>query len=51
MQSPAETGVMLREMATVGVSMAAFITVVWFIASLVVDRLQEHKPVETPLAR
>ena len=51
MQSPAETEVMLHEMVTVGVSMAAFITVVWFIASLVVDRLQEHKPVETPLAR
>ncbi|GHU03225.1 hypothetical protein FACS1894158_01130 [Betaproteobacteria bacterium] len=47
MQSPAETEVMLREMATVGVSMAAFITVVWFIVTAVLDRFQEDESAET----
>lgn len=47
MQSPAETEVMLHEMATVGVSMAVFITVVWFIVTAVLDRFQEHESAET----
>lgn len=47
MQSPAETEVMLHEMATVGVSMAVFITVVWFIVTAVLDRFQEDESAET----
>jgi hypothetical protein len=37
-------------MATVGVCMALFITAVWFVAVLAVDRLQRHGSVAT-LAR
>jgi hypothetical protein len=51
MNNPADTEAMLHEIATVGVSMAAFITVVWFIATVVADRLQERKPAETVSAR
>jgi hypothetical protein len=51
MESPAETEVMLHEMATVGVSMALFITGVWLVAALVVDRFQEHKAAETTPTR
>ncbi|MDR3220738.1 MAG: hypothetical protein LBU46_01840 [Candidatus Accumulibacter sp.] len=51
MSNPADTEAMLHEMATVGVSMALFITVVWSIAVLVVDRLQQRKPAETAPTR
>ncbi len=37
LQSPADTAVMLREMATVGVAMAAAVTVVWGIMVLVAE--------------
>jgi hypothetical protein len=38
---------MLHEMATVGVSMAVFITVVWFIVTAVLDRFQEDESAKT----
>ena len=37
LQSPADTAVMLREMATVGVTMAAAVTAVWGIMVLVAE--------------
>jgi fatty acid desaturase len=37
LQNPADTAVMLREMATVGVAMAAAVTAVWGIMVLVVE--------------
>ncbi|MDO4850897.1 MAG: hypothetical protein Q4A93_03455 [Actinomycetota bacterium] len=39
MQTPDEIPVMLHEMATVGVSMAVLVTVVWVVATLVVDHV------------
>ena len=51
MNNPADTMAMLHEMATVGVSMALFITVVWFIATVIADYLQARKPAQTPLTR
>jgi len=51
MSNPTDFEEMLHEMATVGVSMALFITAVWFIAAFVVDRLQQREPVETTAAR
>jgi hypothetical protein len=38
MHSPADTAVMLKEMATVGVGMAVLVTVVWGVMVLVADR-------------
>ena len=37
MANPADTIEMFHEMATVGVGMAALVTVVWFVATLVAD--------------
>ncbi len=37
LQNPADTAVMLREMATVGVAMAAAVTVVWGIMVLIAE--------------
>lgn len=39
MADPAETVVMLHEMATVGVGMAALVTVVWIAMVLIADRV------------
>lgn len=39
MQTPDEVPVMLHEMATVGISMAVLVTVVWAVATLVVDHI------------
>lgn len=50
MSNPADTEAMLHEMATVGVCMALFITAVWLIAVLAVDRLRKHgSAVATPV--
>ncbi|MDR1826828.1 MAG: hypothetical protein LBR29_00695 [Methylobacteriaceae bacterium] len=38
MSNPAETMLMLEEMGTVGVSMAALVTAVWYVAMLLADR-------------
>ena len=54
MNNPADTEAMLYEIATVGVSMALFITVVWFIATIIADRVVHRlsrKPTEAALAR
>jgi hypothetical protein len=51
MKSPAEFETMLHEMATVGVSMALFVTGVWLVAVLAVDRFHEHKPTASTPAR
>jgi hypothetical protein len=48
MSHPADTEAMLHEMATVGVCMALFITVAWFVAVLAVDRLQGRGSAATP---
>jgi hypothetical protein len=51
MKSPDEFETMLREMATVGVSMALFITGIWLVAALAADRFHKHKPAATTPAR
>ncbi|MDR3086837.1 MAG: hypothetical protein LBU45_02640 [Azoarcus sp.] len=51
MNNPADTEAMLHEIATVGVAMTLSITVVWFIVTVVADRLLARKPAETALAR
>jgi hypothetical protein len=49
LQNPADTAVMLREMATVGVAMAAAVTVVWGIMVLVAEVKSRVAPgVKTP---
>ncbi len=49
LQNPADTAVMLREMATVGVAMAAAVTVVWGIMVLVAEVKSRVTPgVKTP---
>lgn len=45
MVSPAETAVMLGEMATVGVGMALLVTAAWFIVTLVADAAVKRQPV------
>ena len=50
MESPAEFEAMLHEMATVGVSMALFITGVWFIATVVADYLHKSESAKTTSA-
>jgi hypothetical protein len=47
MQSPAEIGPMLREIATVGVGMAVFVTLVWAIIVVIA----EHKVKVVPEAK
>ena len=47
MESPAEVEVMLHEMATVGVSMALFITGIWFIATFIADYLHKSESTKT----
>ncbi|MBO7708202.1 MAG: hypothetical protein J6S42_05925 [Thermoguttaceae bacterium] len=42
MSSPEDTAEMLREMATVGVTMAALITVVWFVMCKVADAIAKR---------
>jgi hypothetical protein len=51
MQNPAETELMLHEMATVGVVMALFVTIVWFIGTVIADRWRGHEPASTAPAR
>ena len=50
MESPAEFEVMLHEMVTVGVSMALFITSVWFIATFIADYLHKSGSPKTTSA-
>lgn len=51
MSSPAATAEMLHEMATVGVSMAALVTLVWFVGCLVADAVAKraHATTKTQL--
>lgn len=42
MSSPAATAEMLHEMATVGVGMAALVTLVWFVGCLVADAVAKR---------
>jgi hypothetical protein len=51
MENPADTEAMLHEMATVGVCMALFITGVWLVAALAVDRLRGRESAATTPAR
>lgn len=44
MSNPADVGPMLHEMATIGVGMAIFITIVWLIMFLVADAKVESIP-------
>jgi hypothetical protein len=48
MSNPADTEAMWHEMATVGVCMALFITGVWLVAALAVDRFREREPARIP---
>ena len=50
MRSPDETVVMLHEMATVGVGMAALVTVVWGAMCVVADWLEVHGAVLTAMS-
>lgn len=43
MYNPADIPVMLGEMATVGVAMAALVTVTWFAVTLVADAVVKHQ--------
>jgi hypothetical protein len=51
MRNPSDTEAMLYEMATVGVCMALFITGVWLVAALAVDRFHNHRSVATTPTR
>ena len=42
MSDPSDTSEMLHEMATVGVSMAVLITVVWVVMCIVADAIAKH---------
>lgn len=43
MKSPGETAEMLHEMSTVGVTMAAIVTLVWAVACLAADTIARRK--------
>lgn len=43
MNSPGETAEMLHEMGTVGVTMAAIVTLVWFVVCLAADSIVQRK--------
>lgn len=47
MTSPAATAEMLHEMATVGVGMAALVTLVWFVGCCVADALVKRASADT----
>lgn len=46
MRDPEETSVMLHEMATVGGSMAIFLTAVWVIACIVAQKIVKRPAIE-----
>jgi hypothetical protein len=45
MQNPADTALMLREIATIGVSMAVLVTIVWGIIVIIADAKAKTTPV------
>lgn len=51
MYDPADIPIMLQEIVTVGGSMALFVTAVWFVATLIADRISACASTQAPSAQ